>query len=194
MQFDLGVRLGMVFSVVVIVFAASARAQTQPSDAVRIFVLTMQPGDAVWEKFGHNAIWIHDPAGQVDLCYNWGLFDFNDANFFRNFALGLMKYEMGESYLEDSLEEYKLNNRTVRAQELDLSQAQTQNLLHALAINQLPENREYLYNYYTDNCSTRVRDLINDAVGGQLKPQLIATYRAQYRPRSALRHPVDRVG
>ena len=132
----------------------------------------MQPGDAVWEKFGHNAIWVHDSEQNIDLAYNWGLFDFNDANFFTNFAKGLMKYSVGVNELEPSIEEYRENNRTVQAQELNLSPEQTDVMIDQLIRNELPENRTYLYNYFNNNCSTKVRDVIDRAVSGQLKAQL----------------------
>lgn len=163
---------GIIVLMIALAGAASLRAQTEPADNFRIYVLTMQRGDAVWEKFGHNAIWIHDEAGQLDLAYNWGLFDFEDANFFRNFALGLMRYSMGASELEPSLRQYRHTTRTIWAQELDLSPAQKQALVEALVVNEMPGNSDYLYNYYTDNCSTRVRDAIDKIVGGQLKSQL----------------------
>lgn len=149
-----------------------ARAQAPPADNYRIFVLTMQPGDLVWEKFGHNAVWVHDESGELDLAYNWGLFDFDDANFFTNFARGLMLYSVGENDLDRSLLEYRVHNRTIWAQELNLTPDQKQQMVERLAINVLPENSHYLYNYYTDNCSTRVRDVIDEIVGGQIKSQL----------------------
>lgn len=132
----------------------------------------MQPGDAVWEKFGHNAIWVHDNQQNIDLAYNWGLFDFDDVNFFTNFAKGLMKYSVGVGELDPSIEEYRDNNRTVWAQELNLSPEQTDGMIDQLIRNELPENRTYLYNYFDNNCSTKVRDVIDLAVSGQLKAQL----------------------
>jgi hypothetical protein len=144
-------------------------AVAEPGSNLTVYLLTMGPGDQVWEKFGHNAIWIHDAVTGSDIAYHWGLFDFADANFIPNFIKGRMRYSMGAFDMEQTVDAYRQANRTVWAQELNLTPAQKQRLAEFVAWNVLPENRHYDYDYYRDNCSTRVRDAIDNALGGVIK-------------------------
>jgi hypothetical protein len=126
----------------------------------------MGPGDQVWEKFGHNAIWIHDAAAGTNIAYHWGLFDFADKDFVPRFIQGRMRYSMGAFDMEQTIDAYRQANRTVWAQQLNLTPAQRQRLAEFVAWNILPENRHYQYDYFRDNCSTRVRDALDRALGG----------------------------
>lgn len=153
---------------------AAARAQPFAPPAagdttLRIILLTMGPGDEVWEKFGHNAVWVHDPGRGSDLAYNYGMFDFRQQNFLLNFARGRMLYWMEgfDAYL--TLDHYRTLNRSVWAQELNLTPAQAAYVRDFLEWNARPENRFYRYDYYRDNCSTRVRDIVDRVTGGALK-------------------------
>jgi hypothetical protein len=141
----------------------------EPGAELTVSVMTMGPGAMVWERFGHNAIWIHDPIRGTDLTYNFGLFDFRQQNFILRFVRGQMWYWMAGFPAEQYLEEYKRNNRSVWVQELDLSPRARLQLQEFLAWNALPENRFYHYDYYRDNCSTRVRDAIDRVVGGAVR-------------------------
>lgn len=145
--------------------AAAAQADT----AVRIYLLTMGPGDDVWEKFGHNAIWVHDPERGSDLAYNYGMFDFRQKNFILNFARGRMLYWMEGFDVFATLDQYRMRNRSVWVQELNLTPQQARAVRGYLEWNQRPENRFYRYDYYRDNCSTRVRDVLDRVLGGGLK-------------------------
>jgi Domain of unknown function (DUF4105) len=154
--------------------AAPVRAQplaapAQADTTVRIYLLTMGPGDEVWEKFGHNAIWVHDPARGADPAYNYGMFDFQQENFVLNFARGRMLYWMEGFDAFVTLDHYRMLNRSVWAQELNLTPAQARAVRDYLEWNQRPENRFYRYDYYRDNCSTRVRDVLDRVLGGALK-------------------------
>jgi hypothetical protein len=149
---------------------AALAAQAPPAaPAPRVFVMTMGAGDLVWERFGHNALWVHDPARGTDAAYNYGMFDFGQENFFRNFALGRMRYWMAGIDAGRTIEHYGSLNRSVTIQELNLTPAQATQLADFLAWNELPQNTEYLYDYYRDNCSTRVRDAIDRVLGGRLR-------------------------
>jgi hypothetical protein len=154
--------------------AVPARAQplaapSRGDTAVRIYLLTMGPGDEVWEKFGHNAIWVHDPERGADPAYNYGMFDFRQKNFILNFARGRMLYWMEGFDAFVTLDHYRMLNRSVWAQELNLTPVQARAVRDYLEWNQRPENRFYRYDYYRDNCSTRVRDVLDRVLGGALK-------------------------
>jgi hypothetical protein len=123
----------------------------------------------VWERFGHNAIWVHDPVQGTDLTYNYGLFDFRQQNFVLRFVRGQMWYWMAGFPAEQYLEQYQRDNRSVWVQELDLPPRARLQLQEFLTWNALPEHRFYHYDYYRDNCSTRVRDAIDRVVGGAVR-------------------------
>ncbi len=139
------------------------------NDALRVYLMTMGPGDAVWEKFGHNALWVHDPATGMDVAYNYGMFDFRQENFILRFVQGRMLYWMQGFDAGATVEHYRGYNRDVWVQELNLTGTQKAALRDFLRANELPENRFYRYDYYYDNCSTRVRDAIDRVLGGRLK-------------------------
>lgn len=146
--------------------AAQQESSTEPGSELTVYLLTMSSGDQVWEKFGHNAIWIHDDLRGSDVVYHWGLFDFADENFLPNFIRGRMRYSMGAFGLPETLEQYRQANRTVWSQKLNMTPAQKRKLADFVAWNVRPENRFYRYDYFRDNCSTRVRDAIDSAIGG----------------------------
>jgi hypothetical protein len=131
--------------------------------------MTMGPGKAVWERFGHNAIWIHDPAAGTDKAYNYGLFDLRQEKFLVRFLQGRMWYWMQGFPAESYVQLYRRANRSVWIQELEMTPEAKRELQNFLQWNELPENRFYHYDYYRDNCSTRVRDALDRALGGRIK-------------------------
>jgi hypothetical protein len=139
-------------------------------DAPRISVLTFGPGDAAFLRFGHNAIRVRYPGKlPLDLVYNFGTFRFDNPLLIIDFLTGKFQYWLSVSTFQTTLRGYKKANRDVIEQELLISNPKAWELAKALRINALPENRAYLYDYYRDNCSTRVRDAINEAISGALK-------------------------
>ena len=140
--------------------------------APRIGVVTMGPGDVFWERFGHDAIVVDDGAPGGPTSYNFGFFDLAEDGFIGRFVRGEMEYMLVALPLEEDLRYYREVGRGARLQWLDLDPAQAQALAAALAENARPENARYRYDYYTDNCATRVRDAIDRALGGQLRRQL----------------------
>jgi hypothetical protein len=153
------------------------------SDSLRIYLMTMGQGDEIYELFGHDAIWVHDPTKGIDTVYNWGVFDFNTPGFVGRFLLGDMRYMMLGEPLDLTIAFYKSLNRQVWVQELDLTDTEKQALVAFIHWNARPENATYRYDYYRDNCSTRVRDAIDRVTGGQIRAQLKAiktdeTYRS----------------
>ncbi len=159
-------------------FASSAFA------APRIGVMTMAPGELFWERFGHNALIVDDPALPEPISYNFGSFDPGEPGFVGRFVRGEMLYALVELPTRVDLETYREEGRGVRIQWLDLDPAQARALAAALAENAKPQNARYRYDYFLDNCSTRVRDAIDKALGGGLSRQLSAgshgnTYRSE---------------
>lgn len=142
---------------------------TEPGSNLTVYLLTFGWGDVSWERFGHNAIWIKDPTHGTDITYNWGMFDFNQPNFVWRFVTGNTRYWMEAFDLDVMVAAYKRENRSILAQELNLTPAQRLRLQQFVQWNALPQNKFYRYDYYRDNCSTRLRDAIDHALGGQLQ-------------------------
>jgi len=154
-----------------------AASDQQPGANLDVSLLTFGPGEEVWERFGHNAIQIRDRDSGEARLYNYGIFDFGEKNFFLNFARGLMTYRVAQDDPADELPMYVAEGRWIIEQELNLLPPQRAQLAEYLAWNVRPENSRYRYDYFTANCSTRVRDAIDAAVGGAIKAQTIAPSR-----------------
>jgi hypothetical protein len=145
--------------------------------APRIGVMTMQPGEVFWERFGHDAVIVDDPARGEAVSYNFGFFDPSEPGFVRNFVAGRMRYALVALPLAQDLAIYRDEGRGVRVQWLRLAPAQADAIADALAANARPENARYRYDYFRDNCATRVRDAIDDGLGGLLHRQLAGSSR-----------------
>lgn len=143
------------------------QAQTPPP---RIGVVTMSPGAEYWARFGHNAILVDDAESGRTL-YNYGYFDFEQPGFLTRFLRGRMLYELAALPMEQDLRGYELDGRGVILQWLDLTPEQAWALRDFLVWNALPENKDYRYDYFEQNCSTKVRDALDTALGGALKRQ-----------------------
>ena len=141
----------------------------EPGSELSVYVLTMGPGDHPFFKFGHNAIWIQDRNARTDKVYNFGTFRFYSAKLLPDFIRGRLTYWLSVSPIQRTLAGYEHENRTVEVQELDLDPAAKVALRDRLDENALPEHRNYKYDYFLDNCSTRVRDAIDAATGGRLR-------------------------
>ncbi|MEO5799524.1 MAG: DUF4105 domain-containing protein [Gemmatimonadales bacterium] len=149
--------------------ATAQVAAPPPGTNLQIFVMTMGPGAEVWERFGHNAIWVRDTVQKVDLIYNYGMFDFRDPDLVPHFAMGRPVYWLGvDDDLENTLRTYRSRERSLDVQELNLPPIQRAEIALRLAENARPEQKNYIYDYYRDNCSTRVRDLLDGVLGGAL--------------------------
>ena len=140
--------------------------------APRIGVITMQPGEIFFERFGHDAIVVDDAALGEPVSYNFGFFDMGEPGFVGRFVRNDMRYQLVALPLAQDLAYYRETGRGVSIQWLDLSDAEATRLAGKLAVNALPENARYRYQYFTDNCATRVRDALDEVLGGILRPQL----------------------
>ena len=145
-------------------------AQAPPHDSVSVYLFTAGQGTEVWERFGHNAIGVRGPnVPGGDLLFNWGLFDFATPGFVGRFIKGDMVYWMGASESSRDLPLYESRNREIVIQELNLTATQRDSLLVFLRWNARDENKYYHYDYFRDNCSTRVRDALDRVLGGALQ-------------------------
>jgi hypothetical protein len=137
-----------------------------------VYLLTFGPGSRVYEVWGHNAIWIRDTARGLDATYNWGMFSFDQENFISRLAKGEMLYWMQGIPSDWLFADYIDNNRSIYAQELNLTLAEKAELVDYLLLTDTDANRYYRYDYYRDNCSTRVRDALDRVLGGRIAAAL----------------------
>ena len=142
----------------------SAKAQVAPtlSDSARITLITVAPGDELYSTFGHNALRVWDPLNRIDQCYDYGTFDFDQPNFYLNFCLGKLLYTLDVSPYRYFERANLRSQRLMREQWLNLDGSQRQKMFETLETNALPQNRYYKYDFFYDNCATRIRDILRE--------------------------------
>ncbi len=151
------------------VLCATSAFSQKLSDQATISVVTCGPYQkAIYLAFGHSAFRVHDPASAIDYIFNYGVFDFDKPNFALNFARGYNYYMLGVHDYRLFRDNYIEDNRYVHEQILDLTAEQKQKVFDFLLWNARPENREYAYDYFYDNCATRIRDVIQSSLGNDV--------------------------
>ena len=159
-----------VFLSLLIFIATTSQAQLKLSEEAKIAVITIGPHQGeVWFAFGHSGVRIIDPKIGVDWFYNYGLYDFDQENFFLNFAQGVLKYKVGVMKYDRVFWYYKSQNRFVKEQYLNLTQTEKQQFFNFLQNNVQPENTEYIYNGVYDNCATKIRDVAEQLYPGRIE-------------------------
>jgi len=135
------------------------------SEHTKVSLLTSSPGEELYARFGHSALRIRDTLSGQDLVFNYGLFDFNTPGFYLKFVRGKIPYQLGIQRFPDFLEHYQEENRWLRELDLHLDLETRNALVRFLSVNYLPENRQYAYDFFFDNCATRLRDLLEREAG-----------------------------
>ena len=142
----------------------------QLSEKAHIGVVTCAPFQGeLYSAFGHSAIRVYDPEQHIDFAYNYGTFDFNQPNFYLNFTRGHLLYKLSVQSYPNFRYYYLYYNRWVHEQVIDLDQQQKQKLFDYLQWNARPENQEYLYDYFYNNCATKIRDVFVEVLGEKIK-------------------------
>ena len=161
-----------------------ARAQTDSSQncPLRISLLTCTPGSELYSTFGHSAFRVQDSRDGSDRIFNFGTFDFNDPNFYQKFIRGKLLYFLSIDAFEDFTHQYRMERRGITEQVLNLDCRQQTRLLAALTENAMEENRYYKYDFQYDNCTTRLRDLLERLLGDSLSiPALLPNRTRSFR-------------
>lgn len=159
----------LLFLFLTIPFHSVSQPKVTLTETSQVTLVTCGPGEELYEAFGHTAIRVYDPSLSFDVVFNYGTFDFNQPNFYYNFVTGRSMYMLATNRYSNFVRAYQHYNRSVREQYLNLSLEQKQKLTDKLMWNALPENREYLYDYFFDNCSTRPRDILIEALDGAIE-------------------------
>jgi len=156
------------------------------SENASISLLTASPGQELYSAFGHSAVWVHDPENGIDEVYNYGTFDFGAKNFYLNFVMGKLNYKLTVTNLNNFLAEYYFEGRGIEEQVLELSNNEIQVVYEFLLWNRQPGNEYYLYDFFFDNCATRIRDFFDELLevdwSNDLKPQDALTFRQLIKP------------
>lgn len=145
---------------VLFIFSFGVKAQEDKPSALRISLITCTPGAELYSVFGHNALRIVDSAAGTDIAYNFGTFNFDDPDFYTKFIRGKLQYYLSQENFNEFLYSYQYFKRGVKEQVLELTDAEKKAIQLALFENLAEENRYYNYDFFYDNCSTRLRDII----------------------------------
>jgi Domain of unknown function (DUF4105) len=148
----------------------STEAQTILSSQAEVSIITCGPYQGeLYSAFGHSAIRIHDPVKEFDIAFNYGVFDFNQPNFYLNFTRGFLYYKLGMYDYPDFRDFYIKYNRYVHEQVLQLDSIQKQKVFSFLENNSLPQNQTYRYDYFYNNCASKVRDVFAEVFKNEIK-------------------------
>lgn len=175
----------------------SPEAKARIDSTLSVSFITCGPGAEAYSLYGHTALHFIDRTNGTDVAVNWGIFDFNKPNFVGRFVFGLTDYLMGIYPFEAFLREYEAEGRWVKEQQLNLTPEEKLSIAEAIWENYRPENREYRYNYFYDNCTTRARDMIADHLSGKLNYQQSANEGLSFRDlvhQYCRQHPWARFG
>ena len=152
-----------VATIAALLFLFSSKLSAQDSCHIRISLLTATPGEELYETWGHSALRITDSSRNSDIVYNYGTFDFDTPNFYLKFIRGKLPFYLSPDNFQDFESEYEQDSRGVTEQVLNLTCAEKQNVQMLLDVNMMGNNRGYKYEFTFDNCTTRLRDLIEKA-------------------------------
>lgn len=143
-----------------------------PADmsGVHFYLITVDVGDMVYDNFGHTALRVFDENTNTDLVFNWGIFRINGGpvGFSYDFFKGIMNYELGTRSPNQEFANYRAQERSVWQDRINLTNPQKEILYRRLLWNLQPENTVYPYQYFFDNCTTRIRDYLDEALGGRI--------------------------
>lgn len=157
------------YLLLVLTLGLQSVSNAQLSERATISVLTCGPFDELYSAFGHSAFRVYDPELNIDVVCNYGTFDYDQPYFYLNFALGNNLYQLSLEDYTRFENRYIYENRFIHEQVLNLTQEQKNKVFQYLQWNARPENQKYLYDYFYDNCSTKIRDVLITTLGDDIK-------------------------
>lgn len=181
----LGLYRILTLSIVLLTIQARAHKDYTLSESAKFSILTCSPGPDLYSLFGHSAIRFQDNLNGriIDWVYNYGTFEF-DETFYWRFSMGKLDYLLSKEDFPYFQQGYILEGRGITEQELLLTSEQKRRLLNLLEENYLPQNRTYRYDFFYDNCSTRIRDILNKALDNKIEFKY--QYKREYTFRQAI--------
>ena len=130
-----------------------------------VSLLTISPGDELYMGFGHSAVRVVDPQNRLDRIYNYGTFSFDEPGFYIKFCRGQLDYQLSAYDYKYAYLMYTREERSMKEQVFRMTPQMKQAVYEALETNHLKENRRYRYDFFFDNCATRIRDIFESALG-----------------------------
>ena len=167
--------------VIIFLFLSSFNSYSQDPCPIRISILTLSPGDQVETVFGHSAIRIKNDSTNDDLVYNYGTFDFNQPNFLSKFINGKLPYYLSNEDFLPFVEFYKAGKRTISEQILNLTCKEKHNIVQFLYNNLQGTNKFYRYDFISDNCTTRLREIIEKNAESKVYFKRVVPGKSYYR-------------
>jgi hypothetical protein len=158
----------IIFLLLVLLTAGYIRLFSQTEQDTSVYLITCGPGAETYSHYGHSALRVIIPERKSDLVYNWGVFDFSTPHFAYRFARGRLEYMLDKDTFKRFLQSYFYEKRWVEVQKINLEPGEIKILLDLISENLKPENRKYRYDFFYDDCSTRIRDLLEKAIGRNL--------------------------
>ena len=171
-------------------FLNVSNAQINLSVYSEVSIVTADAGSELFEAFGHAAIRIKDPVLQLDVIYNYGMFDFNAPNFYTNFVKGKLNYQLGRQRFNQFINSCNYQKRNVQQLVLNLSQQEKQAFFLYLENNAAPKNRDYWYDPYYNNCATKLRDITTTILGDQVTFTKLHQPQKKYSLRALMRQEI----
>jgi hypothetical protein len=159
-------RTAIKYFLLTLLFSPVTNAQV--TDSADVYLLTCAPGNATYSIYGHTALRINVRGSKFDRVYNWGMFDFSTPNFALRFARGRLDYMLGTYGYDRFVEEYISEGRSVWSQKINLTPQEKEKLFGLINENLRPENVKYRYDFFFDNCATRIRDILEASVSDSL--------------------------
>lgn len=172
-------------TLIFIILFSSQLSFSQITDNTKIYILTCSPGDELYQAFGHTAFWITDENTRLNYIYHYGTFNYSDPNFYTNFIKGKLNYMLGLESYKMFMQEYSEAGRDVYKLELNLTFEQKVEMYNFLTWKSQPENKYYRYDFFVDNCATRVAGVLDSIYGDKLiypEIKVNLTYREAIKP------------
>ena len=157
-----------VLLITIILLISGKTLLSQHGNDTLVYLVTCGPGTETYSIYGHSAVRIVIQAKKTDNVYNWGMFDFDTPNFAWKFAKGRLDYLLGVETMNGFLQTYFYEKRFVHSQRMNITPSETKKLMILINENLKPENVKYRYDFFYDDCSTRIRDLIENTIGDKL--------------------------
>ena len=156
-------------------------AMGQDSCHLRISLLTISAGEELYSTFGHSALRVTDSTNQTDIVYNYGTFNFDEPGFYTKFIRGNLLYYLSTDDYTSFSEYAREAQRGMTEQVLNLNCHEKQNIFSSLQKNLSGTNKYYKYDFAFDNCTTRLRDLLERAVDSPVVYRPVVKQQTSYR-------------
>ncbi len=175
--------LGFVFALT-LVFGLAREARAAEGEKT-VDLYTIGPGDYFYARYGHSVLCARDagadPSQPTARCYDYGVPDREDF-----WHLGWTAIRAQPAFAPVIVDErvvldvFRGQGRSIERQHLPLTPEEAGRLVDRME-REVRERWAYAYHPYWANCTTALRDRIDDATGGKLRPGRITPATARFR-------------